>query len=274
MRLEKAFVVFRKDWREIRRNWQIILPMVILPLLFSVVLPILFLLIPTIVPQPTSPIGGLQGLIKNLPNSIRSELAGMTDVQIVLYIVVLYFFAPLFLIIPLMTSTVIASDSFAGEKERRTIEALLATPLTDSELLLGKILVSFIPSMVITIVSFVLYSTVVDVLSVGIVGGRLLLPNISWILLVFGLSPCVALAGIGLTVMISAKVKGFREAQQIGGSLVIPVIALIFAQISGAIIFGPVVIGELIAGLVVVDVAVFRVGVRLFGREEFLSRLA
>lgn len=41
----------------------------------------------------------------------------------------------------------IATDSFAGGKERNTLEALLATLLRDSELLVGKILVSFVPGM-------------------------------------------------------------------------------------------------------------------------------
>ncbi len=274
MRLEKALVVFRKDWREIRRNWQVMSPIVVLPLLFSVVLPILFVMIPVAMPQPASPLAGLEDMIKTLPNSVREQLAGMTDAQIVLYVMALYWFAPFFLIIPLMASTVIASDSFAGEKERRTIEALLATPLSDGELFLGQILASFVPSDVITVACFALYSTVVDVLSTAIMSGGLLLPNVSWILLIFGLSPCVALAGIGLTVMVSARVKGFREAQQISGVLLIPILVLIFAQISGAVIFGPAVIGALIAAFAVLDVAIFRVGVTLFGREEILSRLA
>jgi hypothetical protein len=111
-----------------------------------------------------------------------------------------------------MASSVIAADSFAGEKERKTIEALLATPISDSELFLGKILVSFIPSMTITVLSFIIYSIVVDSLSSTIFNGRLLLPNLVWILLIFGVAPTVALASIGLTVMISAKVKRLQRS--------------------------------------------------------------
>ncbi|MCL2477336.1 ABC transporter permease subunit [Candidatus Bathycorpusculum sp.] len=86
----------------------------------------------------------------------------MTQTQLMVYIMALYIFAPMFLIIPIMASSVLASDSFAGERERKTIEALLATPISDSELLLGKILVSFIPAMIVTIASFAAYTIILD----------------------------------------------------------------------------------------------------------------
>lgn len=274
MRFHKAMLVFRKDWREVSRNWQVILPIVVVPFMFSVLLPVLIALIPSMVAMPGSPLEGLETMIQNLPNHVQEELVGMTDQQVLVYIMSLYFFAPFFLIIPLMASSVIASDSFAGEKERKTIEALLATPISDSELFLGKILVSFIPSMIVTVVSFSIYSIVVDLLSFAIFNGRLLLPNVVWIMLIFGLAPTVALAGIGLTVMISAKVKGFREAQQISAILLVPILILVFGQVSGAIIFGPIVVGVLIGAFAIIDLLTFYIGVRMFKREEILSKLA
>lgn len=274
MRFQKAMLVFRKDWREIRRNWLVILPIVGIPLIFSVLLPLLIALVPRVASLPASPLGGLEAIVNNLPSQVRVELAGMSSRSVLFYLTSLYFLAPFFLIIPLLASSVIASDSFAGEKERRTIEALLATPLSDSELFLGKILVSFIPSMIVTMISFLIYSVVVDFLSFSVFSGRLLLPNITWILLIFGLAPSVALATIGLTVMISAKVKGFKEAQQISALLLLPILLLMFGQISGAIIFGPVVVGALIGVFAILDLLVFRLGLRLFRREEILAKLA
>jgi len=41
MRIAKAMLVFRKDWREIRRNWEVILPIVVVPLMISVLLPVI-----------------------------------------------------------------------------------------------------------------------------------------------------------------------------------------------------------------------------------------
>jgi ABC-type Na+ efflux pump permease subunit len=274
MRIKKAMLVFRKDWREIRRNWQVILPIVVVPVIISVFLPVLLTVISSVGTTSGTPLSGFEALIQNLPNHVRGQLAGMTETEVMIYIMALYFFAPLFLIIPLMASSVIASDSFAGEKERKTIEALLATPISDGELFLGKMLVSFIPSMIVTILSFVIYSMVFDLLAFSIFNGALLLPNLDWILLIFGLAPTVALASIGLTVMVSAKVKGFKEAQQISVILLIPVLALVFGQVTGALIFGPIVILGLIGLFAIIDFAVFRTSVKLFKREEILSKIA
>jgi ABC-type Na+ efflux pump permease subunit len=185
---------------------------------------------------------------------------------------VLYFFAPFFLIIPVMSSSVLGSDSFAGERERKTIEALLATPISDSELLIGKILVSFIPSMLITFVSFGIYTVVVDSITYGMFNGMLLLPNLNFLIMIFGVTPTLALCSIGLTVIISAKVKGFREAQQISVVLLIPVLGLVFAQISGLLILGPLVLTALIGILAVVDIVVFYLSLQIFQREEILSK--
>lgn len=274
MRIQKATLVFWKDWREIRRNWQVILPIVVVPLMISLILPIILAVIPNIATTQSGSLGGFQSLIENLPGSVQEQLAGMTEQQVMIYIMAVYFFAPFFLIIPLMASSVISSDSFAGEKERKTIEALLATPISDAELFLGKILVSFIPSIIITIISFAVYTTVFDILAYGTFNGMLLLPSLDWILLIFGLTPTLALASIGLTVMISARVKGFREAQQISAVLLIPVLALAFGQATGALIFGPIIILALIGLFGIIDLAVFRMGLKLFKREDILSKLS
>ena len=280
MRFDKAKLVFGKDWLEIRRNWQVILPIVLVPLIISVFIPVVLTLIATLAPTSNvssfsgASLGGFETLIQNLPQQIQEQLTGLSEMQTMVYIMAVYFFAPFFLIIPLMASSVIASDSFAGEKERKTIEALLATPLSDSELFLGKILVSFIPSMIITIVSFVVYTVIFDLLSFSFFSGMFLLPNLNWILLIFGLAPTVALASIGLTVIISAKVKGFREAQQISVILLIPILALVFGQAAGAVVFGPLIIALLTIVFAVIAFVVFRIGVSTFKREEILAKLA
>lgn len=274
MRIEKAVLVFKKDWVEVRRNWQVILPIVVVPLMISVFLPVVLTLIPSLAPEQEVSLDGFQELMQNLPSHIQERLAGMTVSQVMIYVMAVYFFAPFFLLIPLMASSVIASDSFAGEKERKTIEALLATPISDGELFFGKMLVSFIPSMIVTVVSFAVYTIVFDVMAYDLFNGMLILPTIDWILLIFGLAPTVALASIGLTVMISGKVKGFREAQQISVVLIIPILAMVFGQVTGAIIFGPLVILALICVFLLIDFVVFRLGLKLFKREEILAKLA
>jgi ABC-2 type transport system permease protein len=274
MKTENVILVFMKDWKEVRRNWQIILPVVTIPIVFSVFLPLVTLLIPYLAGASGSSTGGFESLINNLPSQVQLEMAGMTEQQRTIYMIALYFFAPFFLIIPLMASSVLASDSFAGEKERKTIEALLATPISDSELFLGKTLLSFIPAMAVTVLAFTLYSIIVNAISFSVFNGEMLLPNLVWIMLIFGVAPTIALAGIGLTVIISARVKGAREAQQISALLLVPIFVLLFGQASGAVVLGPLVVAALIGVFIVIDVLVIYLGVKLFHREEILSRLA
>ncbi len=271
MNMHKAWLVFKKDWMEIKRNWQVLLPIIILPLIFAVVFPFMIVFISSTPTQDVST-GDFQSLIPNLPLDVQALIAQMTPMQILIYIMVVYFFAPFFLIIPVMASSVMGSDSFAGERERKTIEALLATPISDSELLMGKILVSFIPAMIITWISFAVYTVIVDILTIGMFNGMLLLPNVNFLIMIFGVSPTLALCSIGLTVIISAKVKGFKEAQQISVILLLPILGLVFAQISGVMVLGPLVLALLIGALVLVDIAVFYVGVKMFRREEILSK--
>lgn len=273
LRISKVKLIFKKDWMEISRNWQIIMPIVVVPLIFSAVLPLMIIFIPSLSIMPQSSVSGLKEMISHLPSHVRSQLLWMDEQQVLIYIFVVYFFAPFFLIIPLMSSSVIASYSFAGEKERRTIEALLATPISDSELILGKILASFIPSLFVTILSFIIYSITVDLVSFNIFGNKLLLPNILWIILIFGLSPAVAFASIGLTVMISAKARGFREAQQISVILLIPIFVLVFGQAIGVFFLEPLILIILIEAFIVTDIFLFYISIKLFKREEILSRL-
>jgi ABC-type Na+ efflux pump permease subunit len=274
MNTHKIRIVFKKDWLEIKRNWQVLLPIVVVPLMFSVLLPVIIVLIPSLSPAQSTSLEGFEALIANLPANVQAEIAGMTSQQVLVYIMTLYFFAPLFLIIPLMASSVISSDSFPGEKERKTIEALLATPISDSELFIGKVLVSFIPAMLVTIASFAVYSTVVDIAAFSLFNSALLLPNVEWLILIFGLAPTLALTSIGLTVIISSKVKGFREAQQISVILLLPILALVFAQASGAILFGPLIVTALIGVFALLCILIFYTGVKMFKREEILSKPA
>ncbi len=268
----QSMLIFKKDWREISRNWQVILPVIVIPLMFSVVLPTIIMMIPGQATAPNQTIEGFDAILRNLPSHARNELEGMTQQQVTIYIMLLYFFAPFFLVIPIMVSSVIAADSFAGEKERKTIEALLAMPITDSQLFLGKVLVSFFPSMLITVVSFLIYSAIVDAFTFPLFG-RLLLPNTVWLMLILGLAPAVGLASIGLTVMISARARGLREAQQISVVILIPILMLVFGQAAGTIVFGPSFVGAIAALLGVVDLILFRIGIRLFRRERIMSKL-
>lgn len=267
MQVNKVMLVFNKDWTEIKRNNQVMLPILIVPLIFAVIFP---LLMGGISSQPSN---GVDTLMKILPPDVLSIISGMSPEQALFYIMLSSFILPIFFIIPLIASSVIASDSFAGEKERKTLEALLAAPFSDQELLLGKILVAFVPAMLVTLISFGVFSILVNIVSYQTFGSTIPFPNLTWMVAIFIFSPLLSLAGIGVTVVVSSIVRGYREAQQISGLLVLPVIALVLGQASGMLFLTPMLMLLLAVIFAAVDVLVFYVGLRLFAREEILSKM-
>jgi ABC-2 type transport system permease protein len=272
IRVQKVALVFSKDWLDIRRNWQVLFPLLAIPLVFAIMLPLMVIGTTVSVPAQASSYG-LQTLLKTLPVHVKDEIAGMTGRQAIMYIVSVYFFAPIFLVIPIMASSVIASDSFAGEKERRTVEALLATPLSDSEMLLGKMLVSFVPAVVVTAAAFLVYSAVIDYFTLELFGGRLLFPNNTWLMVIFVLAPTLAFADIALTVLISARAKGVREAQQISALFLVPLIGIVVGQVSGAMLLDPWLVIVMASALMAIDVVIFVASIKTFGRDHMLARL-
>jgi len=172
----------------------------------------------------------------------------------------------------MMTASVIAAGSFAGEKERGTLEALLYTPTTDAELMVGKVLAAWVPAMIVSLVGFVLYGIVANV-SAWQTMQRIFFPTTMWIVLILWLAPAAAGLGLGTMVLVSSKVSTFQDASQLGGMVVIPVVLLVVGQLAGVVYLSvPFVF---LVGLVLwlIDAAVLWFGVRTFRRSEIIARL-
>ncbi len=269
MNYRNAWLVFQKDWAEVRQSKQLLIPIIALPLVIEVILPTMSIQVPAL-------FGGMslasQGGGLPLPPQFSSLASTMTSQQAFVYLMSTVIFAPFMLLVPLLVSSIISSDSFAGEKERKTIEGLLATPLSDTELLVGKILGALIPALAATWISGMIYMIVTDALDYPLFG-YLILPNLFWIIILFGLAPTFALAAIGLSVIISSRVNGTREAQQLTGILVIPIIILMLGEISGVLTLGLAGLIGILFSVVALDYIVLRLGLRLFNRERIISKL-
>jgi len=167
--------------------------------------------------------------------------------------------------------TAIAAYSFVGEKIERSLEPLLATPVSDIDVLLGKALAAVVPSVVSMWVGMTVFMTVADVESHGKLD-YWFFPNatagISMLLLV----PLVALVSAEVSVLVSARSTDVRSAQQLGTLVVITFAALYVASEIGAITLDPGPMLALAAGLVVVAVALFFAARAVFNREEILTR--
>ena len=269
MNVDAVAAIVEKDVREVFNSRQMLIPLVVVPVIFVVVMPVSVILLPRFVDTPASTLAFLDRMLDSMPPGIRAEVNQFSRDQQFTYLAVNYFFGPLFLVIPLMVSNIIAASAFAGERERDTMEGLLYAPVSDRDLFVAKALAAFVPALVAAFVGFVGYAAVVDLLTYEQFG-RLLLPNTLWLLLMLWLVPSVSFFGLGVTVIVSMKARGYEEAQQIAGVVVLPIVAIVLLQAAGVLFLSYELIAAIGALFVVLDVALVVLGARLFRREELL----
>lgn len=111
---------------------------------------------------------------------------------------------------------------------------------------------SFIPTIVITFVAFLLNAVIVNLITYRIFNEILFL-NSTWLLLMFWVIPALVIFNIVLNVLVSARVKSFQEAQQFGGIMVLPVVGLIISQVSGLFFLSPLTLFLIGVGLLVAN---------------------
>lgn len=264
--------IIQRDLRIITKTKGVLWPMIIVPLVMLVVVPTIILVIPAVELGIASELDELGAMIGSLPEGLRQSLASYTPEQQWIVVTVLYLLAPMYLIAPLMVASVIAADSFAGEKERKTLEALLYTPTTDLELYLAKLLSAWLPAVAIAWIGFVIYGLVVNI------GGwpvmrRVFFPNLTWVLLAVWVSPAIAAFSLGVSVLVSVRVSSFQEAYQMGAIVVVLVVALMIGQLAGVLVFSPGLVAAMGAVLWAVDAVLLWVGGRSFQRGQVLARL-
>ena len=140
-----------------------------------------------------------------------------------------------FLIIPIMSASIMAASSFVGEKEKHTLETLLYCPLSVRRIFRAKVLASFLLSMMVSLISFCAMMAVLELES-WILMGTLLIPSISWLVILLLLAPSISLIAVTLIVRRSAKAQSVEESQQSAVFLVIPVILMIVGQSTGLLL--------------------------------------
>ena len=159
----------------------------------------------------------------------------------------------------------------AGEKERKTIEGLLYTPVTDKELIIGKILFSLVPAVIISWLCFIIYSVIVNVLCFKLFH-NIFFPTPTWIIMMLGLVPAISFISLALIIFVSQKANSVWEAQQISVVLILPVLGLVLSQAAGVMYMSPAIVA--VAGMVclVLDVVSFWLIVDNFDREKIITK--
>jgi ABC-2 type transport system permease protein len=260
--MEKIRTIIGKEWAEVFKNRFVLFTVIFLPLLLTALpLGILFA-------TRSANMGGSSADLP--PQFLQVCPEGLTTGECFQVFMVNQFMI-LFMMMPMMIPVTIAAYSIVGEKTTRSLEPLLATPITTAELLTGKSLAAVIPAVAATLAGFLIFA----------LGAFLLAPNREvsaaildpmWLLAVLLVGPLMALMAVFVSVMVSSRVNDPRVAEQLSAVVIVPVLALFFGQISGLFLINSQVILIIAALLVVIDLGLVYLAVRLFQREVILTR--
>jgi len=258
-----VWTIVRKEWAEIFRNRLVLFTVAFLPMLLTA--------IPLVILYVTGSVGDLDGLITDdLPPNFGQVCEGLEGTACSQYFLVSQFLL-LFMLMPLAIPITIASYSIIGEKTRRTLEPVLATPITTVELLAGKAAATVIPAVLVTWLAFGVFLLGSALLAVEpAVLSRLADPL--WLTAVLVVGPLLALAAVSVAVMVSSRSSDPRVAEQLSMLVIMPLLALFFGQISGLILLNQRLILWIALVLGVIDTGLLAFSVQLFERETILTR--
>ncbi|NHJ32173.1 MAG: ABC transporter permease subunit, partial [Asgard group archaeon] len=179
LRIRKAFLLTRKELKESLRSKEVILIITIMPLMFAVIMPLCIPLVNLTIPTSAFTADDFESFPPLVPYWDELDAKG----RFLIFFTMIFFES--FLLLPMILPMAIAADSIAGERERKTIESLIATPLTTGEIVLGKLMTTMIPSVLITWFSGFIFMLISDV-SLYREIGRLVFPNMMSSVLLFG----------------------------------------------------------------------------------------
>ena len=172
------------------------------------------------------------------------------------------------LFIPAIITVLIGSTSVVIEKNNRSLEPLLATPISDAELLLGKSLAPFLPALAVTYAGYAAAIGLIDYVGYGPLH-VLLLPTQLLVYEMVVLVPILGLFGTFVSLFVSSKVKDVRAAQQLSTFTVLPLL-LAFEFLSSYISSSWFWLELLSVALAVGVVAVAALTIKRFKRESIL----
>jgi ABC-2 type transport system permease protein len=262
--MSKIGVIIRKEWAEVFKNRLVLFTVAFLPLILTALpLGILYA-----IGQSDT---GLGDVSSELPTQIEAycpaDLSGGECFQV--YMVSQFMI--MFMILPLAIPATIAAYSIVGEKTTRSLEPLLATPITTVELLVGKGAAAVLPAVLATDAGFAIFA----------IGAWILVPDkqllgalldARWLLAVFVVGPLMAVMAVSVSVMVSSRVNDPRVAEQISMVVILPVLGVFFGQLAGLFVLNQQLILVSAGVMIGVDALLVYVAERLFQRETILTR--
>ncbi len=263
MDFEKIKIIIRKEWAEIFKNKMIISSIIFMPLLMTAI--------------PLVMLGTFQneGVSSAANSELPAQFAAICGTNLqggeCFQVYMVSSFMIMFMITPLFIPVNIAAYSIVGEKTSRTLEPLLASPVTTAELLMGKNLSAVIPAVLGTWLGFVLFAVGTFILSHSpkVIGALI---NPMWLLAVIVMGPLMAVLSVNFSMIISSRVNDPRVAEQVSALVILPVVAIFMGQMFGLFLLTQtlILVAAVILGLI--DAALVYLTIQFFERETILTR--
>ncbi len=259
-----VLAIVKKDILDMSQSKYLLFSLFLVPLLFGVLFPVIYFS-----PYLSGgfPSSSNQSSI-NFP--LTSNWSQLTPNQqsFILLVEITYF---LILLMPVIIPTYLAADSFVGEKDKGTSVNLVAAPLTDTEIYLGKLLGVAIPTITASLAGDLMFFALTSFYSLQILGFNYVL-SFRFFYTILVLAPLMTLAVINLMIWVSTKTNSTRDAQQYGGILTLIAFPFIGTIIAVPLIFGVVAqVIFLTLLLILINYFATIIGLRLFNREKWIS---
>lgn len=259
--MDKVRTIIFKEWSEVFKNRLVLFSVVFLPLMF-IALPVITMLatgdMATAGGDMGEPLPGSDALCEGLQAAECGEV----------YFLNLYAF--MFMILPVAIPVTIAAYSIVGEKTMRSLEPLLATPITTLELLSGKALSAIIPAVGATWLSFGLFVAIMYFQVSPAAFGFLLDPM--WLIAIVVVSPLLTLLAVSIAMMISSRVSDPRVAEQISMLIILPIVLGVISQSAGFVLIDRQFVLVVALVVLVLDAVLVYLGIQAFQRETILTR--
>lgn len=263
MNTHKINVILHKEWAEVFKNRMVLFTVAFLPLLMTAI--------------PLAVIYGTRSI--NMGSSLNEVPANVTNAMCptglsggdCFQVFLVSEFMMLFMILPLAIPGTIAAYSIVGEKTTRSLEPLLATPITTAELLIGKCLAAVIPAVIATYGAFALFAAGTWIL----VANKALLAALldaRWLIAIGVVGPLLAVLEVTFALMVSSRVNDPRVAEQISMVIILPLLGGFFGQMSGLFILDRQLISIVAVVMLALDALMVYLAIQTFQREAILTR--
>lgn len=253
-----------KEWLDLVRNPTVLVPVAIVTLVSLVVPFVVVVTMPAAIGRPLEADPDLVRLSASI--GMRPDMPADVLVQAFLF----QEFLLLFLLTPITAAMSLAAHAIVGEKQARTLEPLLATPMTTFELLVAKVLGSLLPTLTISLAGLAVYLAGIAWLAhPGVFGA---MATVRTFLLIAFVGPAAALVALQAAIVVSSRANDARTAQQFGILIILPLTVVFVAQFTGSLTIDSRLLALAGAGLLAVWVLLTVVSVVIFDRETILTR--